>query len=214
MAKYCDTTYYFFETENLPLYGPLRSFGVPESLIDIVEPLSTFVVELGYRRDIPPYVPSPARLIPVHDPAKVADDFFAAVDETIDNTLAVLGSPPALSIPAPSARAAGDSLPEPTVQDSKTLTGTDVTNEGVAGATAPDNGSPGQGATPQTRREESVDTHPLRSMLRGPIGMFGPRVRDLLHRGHGASADKSPPVDGASTHEAPTDASADQSGSS
>ena len=70
MAAYGDTTYYFFETENLPLYGPLRSIGVPEPLIDIVEPLSIFVVELGYRRDIPPYVPSPARLIPVQTRSK------------------------------------------------------------------------------------------------------------------------------------------------
>ena len=33
-----DTSYYFFETEDLPLFGPLRTLGVPESVIDVVEP--------------------------------------------------------------------------------------------------------------------------------------------------------------------------------
>ena len=94
VGKFGDTSYYFFETENLPLFGPLRSLGVPESLIDVVEPLTKFVVELGYRRDIPPWVPSPAQLIPVHNPATVVDDFFQAVEETIDNTAALLGPPP------------------------------------------------------------------------------------------------------------------------
>ena len=94
VGKFGDTSYYFFETENLPLFGPLRGFGVPEALIDVVEPLTTFVVELGYRRDIPPWVPSPARLIPVHDPAEVVADFVEAIDETVDNTLALLGQSP------------------------------------------------------------------------------------------------------------------------
>jgi len=101
VGSHGDTDYYFFETENLPLFGPLRSLGVPESLIDIVEPLTTFVVELGYRRDIPPWVPSPARLIPIHDPFKVVDDFVKALEETIDNTVEFLGPPPPLAIPAP-----------------------------------------------------------------------------------------------------------------
>ncbi len=37
-SQYGDTTYYFFPTENLPLFGPLRTLGVPEPLIDVVEP--------------------------------------------------------------------------------------------------------------------------------------------------------------------------------
>ncbi len=95
VGTYGDTSYYFFETENLPLYGPLRSLGVPEALIDVVEPLTEFVVELGYRRDIPPWVPSPARLIPMHDPAEVVADFADAVVETVENTLALVGQKPA-----------------------------------------------------------------------------------------------------------------------
>jgi hypothetical protein len=127
VGKDGDTEYYFFETENLPLFGPLRSLGVPESLIDIVEPFATFIVELGYRRDIPPWVPSPARLIPIHDPLKVIGDFGEALNETINNTLELLGvPPPPAPAPAPpppaaiattSERAAGSGAESMTLQE-------------------------------------------------------------------------------------------------
>jgi hypothetical protein len=55
-----DSTYYFFETQDLPLFGPLRTLGVPESLIDVVEPFFRVIVELGYDRSIPPWA-HPAR---------------------------------------------------------------------------------------------------------------------------------------------------------
>ena len=32
-GKYGDTSYYLFDNPNLPLFGPLRTLGVPESLI-------------------------------------------------------------------------------------------------------------------------------------------------------------------------------------
>ena len=38
-GKYGDTDYYFFETEDLPLFGPLRTLGVPQPVIDVVEPV-------------------------------------------------------------------------------------------------------------------------------------------------------------------------------
>ena len=59
-----DTSYYFFPTQDLPLFAPLRTLGVPESLIDVVEPFFRVLVELGYDRSIPPWEPTPARLIP------------------------------------------------------------------------------------------------------------------------------------------------------
>ena len=96
-----DTSYYFFETEDLPLFGPLRTLGVPEPLIDVVEPVFRVIVELGYDRSIPPWEPTPARLIPMHDPATVAADLVDAVGEGINNALALTGSPPLLKIPAP-----------------------------------------------------------------------------------------------------------------
>ncbi len=59
-----NTTYYFFETQDLPLFGPLRTLGVPEPVIDVVEPFFRVIVELGYDRSIPAWEPTPARLIP------------------------------------------------------------------------------------------------------------------------------------------------------
>ena len=53
-TEYGDTDYYFFETEDLPLFGPLRQLGVPEPVIDVVEPFFRVLVELGYDRSIPP----------------------------------------------------------------------------------------------------------------------------------------------------------------
>jgi hypothetical protein len=62
-----DSSYYFFETPDLPLFAPLRSLGVPEPVIDVVEPFFRVLVELGYDRSIPPWQPTPARLIPTLD---------------------------------------------------------------------------------------------------------------------------------------------------
>jgi hypothetical protein len=98
-----DTSYYFFPTDDLPLFGPLRTLGVPESLIDVVEPFFRTIVELGYDRGIPPWQPTPARLIPMHDPATVADDLVNAADEGINNAAALVGSPAPLSSPTASA---------------------------------------------------------------------------------------------------------------
>ena len=95
-----DTDYYFFETEDLPLFGPLRTLGVPEPLIDVIEPFFRAIVELGYDRTIPPWEPTPARLIPMHEPATVASDLIDAVGEGITNAAALIGAPTPLSIPA------------------------------------------------------------------------------------------------------------------
>ena len=97
------TSYYFFETQDLPLFGPLRSLGVPESLIDVVEPFFRVLVDLGYDRSIPPWEPTPARLIPMLDPVTVAGDLVTAIGEGINNAAALIGLPPLLSIPAAAA---------------------------------------------------------------------------------------------------------------
>ncbi len=97
-----DSSYYFFPTADLPLFAPLRQLGVPEALIDVVEPFFRVIVELGYDRTIPPWEPTPARLIPTTlNPAKVATDLLNAIGEGINNAAALVGSPPPLSIPAP-----------------------------------------------------------------------------------------------------------------
>ena len=89
-----DTSYYFFETQDLPLFGPLRTLGVPERLIDVVEPFFRVIVEAGYDRSIKPWKPTPARLIPPLNPGKVAADLAAAIDEGIDNARHLIGPPP------------------------------------------------------------------------------------------------------------------------
>jgi hypothetical protein len=96
-----DTSYYFFETQDLPLFAPLRMLGVPEALIDVVEPFFRAIVELGYDRSIPPWEPTPARLIPPLNPMTVTADLVNAIGEGINNVAALVGSPPPLSIPAP-----------------------------------------------------------------------------------------------------------------
>jgi pimeloyl-ACP methyl ester carboxylesterase len=45
-SEHGDTSYHFFETADLPLFAPLRTLGLPESLIDVVEPFFRVIVEL------------------------------------------------------------------------------------------------------------------------------------------------------------------------
>jgi PE-PPE domain len=105
-----DTSYYFFKTQDLPLFAPLRTLGVPESLIDVVEPFFRVLVELGYDRSIPPWQPTPARLIPPLNLATVATDLVNAIGQGINNALALIGSPPLLKIPAPDTTNSIDTL--------------------------------------------------------------------------------------------------------
>ena len=99
-GTYGRTSYYTYETQDLPLFGPLRSLGVPESWIDVVEPLTRVIVELGYDRAIKPWEPAPAQLFPKLDPAKVASDLVAAVDQGITNAMAIFGLPVPAKAPA------------------------------------------------------------------------------------------------------------------
>jgi len=107
-----DTSYYFFENPDLPLFGPLRDLGVPEKYIDVVEPFFKVIVDLGYDRSIPPWEPTPARLIPPLDPATVATDLVNAIGEGITNAAALIGSPAPLSSPAAPATADQDAAVE------------------------------------------------------------------------------------------------------
>lgn len=103
-----DTSYYFFETEDLPLFAPLRGLGVPERLIDVIEPFFRVLVELGYDRSIPPWQPTPARLIPRFDAGQVAVDLVDAIGEGLDNAAALFGAPPLPGNSAPVTLAAAE----------------------------------------------------------------------------------------------------------
>ena len=84
------------------MFGPLRTLGVPEPVIDVVEPFFRVIVEQGYDRSIPAWEPTPARLIPRFNPAKVAGEFVDAIGEGIDNAGALVKTPSSLKIPAAS----------------------------------------------------------------------------------------------------------------
>ena len=98
-----DSSYYFFPTDDLPLFAPLRQLGVPEGLIDVVEPVFRVLVEMGYDRSIPAWEPTPARLIPTLDPVKVVTDLADAVGEGVNNAVALVTDPSKLipTIPPP-----------------------------------------------------------------------------------------------------------------
>jgi hypothetical protein len=97
-----DTDYYFFENSDLPLFGPLRTLGVPEPVIDVFEPFFRVIVEQGYDRSIPAWQPTPARLIPKFEPAKLATDLVDAIGEGIDNAGALVKPAPSLKLTAAS----------------------------------------------------------------------------------------------------------------
>ena len=210
-----DSTYYFFETPDLPLFAPLRIVGVPESVIDVVEPFVREIVELGYDRSIPPWEPTPARLIPMHNPATVAADLVNAIGEGINNALAIIGSPAPLSIPAAPAsdttkagifqQGTSSETGTDTDQAMSSETGTDTlqamstkTGTGTGQATSTDTGTDTDQATstaasasePSTvstsRSAKRADTPAThRSVVRGPLGVFGQQIRDRLHLGNG-----------------------------
>ena len=140
-----DTSYYFFPTQDLPLFGPLRTLGVPESLIDVVEPFFRVLVELGYDRSIPPWQPTPARLIPPLNPATVTTDLVNAIGEGINNAAALIGLPPLLSIPAARTEITTADVSDPTAMRQQ-VTGTDETTPGQQ-VTGTDETTPGQQVT-------------------------------------------------------------------
>ncbi|MCZ8377975.1 PE-PPE domain-containing protein [Mycobacterium sp. CPCC 205372] len=96
-----NTDYYFLPNDKLPLFGPARSLGVPEEVIDVFEPFFTELVELGYDRDIPPWEATRARLVPRIDPFTAIPKLVRGIDEGIDNALELIGPPADVRIPAP-----------------------------------------------------------------------------------------------------------------
>jgi len=88
-----DTTFYFIPTTELPLLDPLRSLGVPESVLNIFQPALQVIVEAGYDRSIPFGDPTPAELIPTIDPATFTLEFTNAVVQGANNAFELFGGP-------------------------------------------------------------------------------------------------------------------------
>jgi hypothetical protein len=87
-----DTTFYFIPTTDLPLLDPLRSLGVPESVLNIFQPALQVIVEAGYDRSIPFGDPTPAELIPTIDPATFTLEFANAVVQGANNAFELFGA--------------------------------------------------------------------------------------------------------------------------
>ena len=80
-----DTTFYFIPTTELPLLDPLRSLGVPESVLNIFQPALQVVVEAGYDRSITFGDPTPAELIPTIDPVTFLLELANGLVQGADN---------------------------------------------------------------------------------------------------------------------------------
>jgi hypothetical protein len=87
-----DTTFYFIPTTDLPLLDPLRSLGVPESVLNIFQPALQVIVEAGYDRSIPFGDPTPAELIPTIDPATFTLEFANGVVQGANNAFELFGA--------------------------------------------------------------------------------------------------------------------------
>jgi hypothetical protein len=86
-----DTTFYLIPSTTLPLLGPLMSLGVPQPVLDIVQPALQVIVEAGYDRSVPFGEPTPAQLIPSLDPLTFSIEFAKAVVQGADNAAALFG---------------------------------------------------------------------------------------------------------------------------
>jgi hypothetical protein len=87
-----DTTFYFVPTTDLPLLDPLATLGVPESVLNIIQPTLQVIVEAGYDRSIPFGDPAPAELIPAVDPATFTLELANSVVQGADNAFELFGA--------------------------------------------------------------------------------------------------------------------------
>lgn len=176
-----DTSYYLFKNADLPLFGPLRTLGVPEKLIDVVEPFFRVIVEAGYDRSIKPWEPTRARLIPKVNAGKVITDLANAIGEGVNDALALVGAPPVLVTPAPAAesvktartastRAAFDDTEQPlSPNETETIEATSTASDVVRPSLRP--------------RSEGSATRALTPRQVKPVGRSarpGPAARDSL----------------------------------
>jgi hypothetical protein len=77
-----NTEYYLIPTERLPLLMPFESIGVPDQILDAVDPPLRYLVELGYdRTDYSK--PTGVGLFPALNPVEVATGFADAVSEGV-----------------------------------------------------------------------------------------------------------------------------------
>jgi PE-PPE domain len=86
-----DTTFYFIPTTDLPLLDPLVALGVPESVLNIIQPALQVIIEAGYDRSIPLGDPTPAELIPSIDPVTFLLELANGVVQGANNAFELFG---------------------------------------------------------------------------------------------------------------------------
>jgi PE-PPE domain/PE family len=108
------TQYYILPTQNLPLLDPVRAIPlIGNPLADLLQPDMRVLVDLGYGSTTqgwspdPPNVPTPFGVIPPVSAASVAGALAAGTQQGIgafaSDIRAEIASPPALSLPSPTA---------------------------------------------------------------------------------------------------------------
>ncbi|WP_052956798.1 PE-PPE domain-containing protein [Mycolicibacter heraklionensis] len=87
-----DTTFYLIPSTTLPLLGPLMTLGVPQSVLDIVQPALQVIIEAGYDRSVPFGEPMPVQLFPTLDPITFSIELARAVVQGADNAFGLFGA--------------------------------------------------------------------------------------------------------------------------
>jgi hypothetical protein len=150
-------------------------------------------VELGYDRSIPPWEPTPARLIPTLDPAKVTADLVSAIGEGFNNALTLVGAPPVPNISRPLTTAKEYLSPQTTpIEQDRVKARTETTGAKVFS----------QVMTDVVSRTRQLFTRPAasasmskpakpngQSPTRWPVEPGSLRIGQWLHRGNGRQRD-------------------------
>jgi hypothetical protein len=92
MQQTGDTTFYLIPTTELPLLDPLLDLGVPESVLNIVQPALQVIVEAGYDRSVPFGDATPFELIPSIDPVTFLLELANGVVQGADNAFELFGA--------------------------------------------------------------------------------------------------------------------------
>jgi PE-PPE domain len=87
-----DATFYLVPTQTLPLLDPLLDVGVPQSVLDIVQPALQVIVEAGYDRSVPFADPTPFELIPSIDPVTFTLELDNGIIQGANNAFELFGA--------------------------------------------------------------------------------------------------------------------------
>jgi PE-PPE domain len=165
--QYGDTTYYLIPTPNLPLFDLARLVGVPEALINVVQPIVKVIVDAGYDRTTPFGQPTQFGLFPQIDPVTFTTDLLAAAGVGVANALRLIAPAPAPAVGMATSRPASHVA----VRRSITFLTSNVTAgelESAAVGSSREASAPGSSTTAPSRTPQS-SVRPLRIRPRGHL---------------------------------------------